>query len=326
MPKNIENKPVGTSRVSKIIVRLFVVLILVVAGYGVWKYPNLIEYSKSWFVSKPQIDVYQSQIDELKRQVSNLNNQLQMVEGKTSTALSQVKAPNLAPLYDKIAMIEKINMNVIDSKADVSTVLGVVTRMDKAEHKLDKLSAITDDSALTLTAAMLVKDAAEREVGFEYEAGVLSQIVSDNPALKNTAVQIEKFAKTGLVSELKLIKSFDVIYTSILNVQKEDFNKNWKERLTNKLHEIVKVKKTNADEPTFVADKKLENIKAMVDNGQLSEALSELEGSSGDAWISNPQLQGWMAKVKSREEFLSLINSITAQSLASMKVKFLKGM
>ena len=38
------------------------------------------------------------------------------------------------------------------------------------------------------------------------------------------------------------------------------FNKNWKERLTNKLHEIVKVKKTNADEPTFVADKKLENI------------------------------------------------------------------
>ena len=39
-----------------------------------------------------------------------MNNQLQMVEGKTSTALSQVKAPNLAPLYDKIAMIEKIKL------------------------------------------------------------------------------------------------------------------------------------------------------------------------------------------------------------------------
>ena len=219
-----------------------------------------------------------------------------------------------------------MNVNVIDSKADVATVLGVVTRMDKAEHKLDKLSAVTDDSALVLTATMLVKDAAEKGNGFEYEAGVLTQILSDNPELKNYAVQVEKFAKNGVQSELNLVKSFDNIYAEILNEQKEDFNQNWKERLTNKFNEFVKIKKTNTEDAKFVADAGLEKIKSLVDNGQLYVAAEELDKLSDDVWTKNQKLQEWAMRVKSRKEFLNLINSITAKSLAAMKVKFLKNM
>ena len=327
MPKNnMEDKSVKTFSVTKFIFRTSVVCVLVAVGYGAWKYPVAIEKAKSLFVSEPEVDVYQPQLDVINGKINAMNSQLQFIEKKINASLSQIKAPDLSPLYDKIAMIEKMNVNVIDSKADVATVLGVVTRMDKAEHKLDKLSAVTDDSALVLTATMLVKDAAEKGNGFEYEAGVLTQILSDNPELKTYAVQVEKFAKNGVQSELNLVKSFDNIYAEILNEQKEDFNQNWKERLTNKFNEFVKIKKTNTEDAKFVADAGLEKIKSLVDNGQLYVAAEELDKLSNDVWTKNQKLQEWAMRVKSRKEFLNLINSITAKSLAAMKVKFLKNM
>ena len=234
--------------------------------------------------------------------------------------------PDLSPLYEKIAMIEKMNMNVIDSKADVATVLGMVTRMDKAEHKLDKLSAITNDSALTLTATMLVKDRAEQGGSFEYEAGVLYQIVADNPNLKRYAIEMQKIAKTGISSELDLVRSFGEIYLSILNAQKEDFSKNWKERISDKFNELVKIKKTNAEEPKFEADGGLLNIKNLVDNGQLYEAAEKIKSMSNDKWLNNPKLAEWVVNVENRLNFYALINSISAQSLATMKVNFLKNL
>lgn len=325
MPKsNIKEQLAKKSNVAKFMFRALVVGVVVTGAYGAWKYPNLFNQVKEWLVSKPEVDVYQQQIDALNAQMDALNYKIQGMDKKTGMALSQLKTPDLAPLYEKITMIEKMNMNVINSKADVATVLGVVTRMDKAEHKLDKLSAVTDDSALILTATMLVKDAAERGKSFEYEAGVLNQIVSDNPKLKKYAEGIEKIAKDGVKTELNLVKSFDVIYANILNEQKEDFDKNWKERLTNKLNEIVRIKKTNADETHFVADKGLEAVKSLVNDGQLYVALSKLDAMTSDEWIKNQKLQEWMNKVRTRQEFYSLINSISAQSLAAMKVKFLK--
>lgn len=44
--------------------------------------------------------------------------------------------------------VEKTNLNVIDSKADVATVLGLLTRVDKLEDKLDKMAKVTDEGAL----------------------------------------------------------------------------------------------------------------------------------------------------------------------------------
>ena len=123
-----------------------------------------------------------------------------------------------------------------------------------------------------------------------------------------------------------IVKSFDNIYAEILNEQKEDFNQNWKERLTNKFNEFVKIKKTNTEDAKFVADAGLEKIKSLVDNGQLYVAAEELDKLSDDVWTKNQKLQEWAMRVKSRKEFLNLINSITAKSLAAMKVKFLKNM
>ncbi|MBR2033245.1 MAG: hypothetical protein IKA03_01065 [Alphaproteobacteria bacterium] len=302
---------------KRIVFRLCVLAIVAGVGYGAWKNPQMLEQIKGMFENKPKEDVYQPQINSLKSQMQKLQMQLAQVS-------SQIKEPDLSDVHDKMAAIEKLNLNVIDSKADVAAVLGVITRMDKVEQKLGQALAVTDESALILTAAMLVKDAAERGGNFEYEAGVLNNLVGNNPKFMAEAQKIEKFAKKGIVSELVLVQEFDKLYEGILVKQKEDFSKNWKERLNNKIQEIVKIKKTNVEEPGFVADEGLAKVKALVDAGKIKVAVKEIAILQNDEWVNNTLLQEWIAKVKDRQEFYAAIRSISAQSLAAMKVKFLK--
>ena len=309
--------PKKTGGFKRIVFRLCVLAVVAGVGYGAWKNPQMLEQIKGVFESKPKEDIYQSQINALKSQLQNLQNQLVQMA-------SQIKEPDLSDVHDKMAAIEKMNLNVIDSKADVAAVLGVVTRMDKVEQKLGQALAVTDESALILTAAMLVKDAAERGGNFEYEAGVLNNLVGNNPKFAPEAQKIEEFAKKGIVSELVLVQEFNKLYDGLLVEQKEDFSKNWKERLNNKIQEIVKIKKTNVDEPTFVADEGLVKVKALVDAGRIKAAVKEIAMLQNDEWVNNALLQDWVAKVKDRQEFYAAIRSISAQSLAAMKVKFLK--
>lgn len=65
---------------------------------------------------------------------------------------------------------------MIDSKADVATVLGIITRLDKIEERLDTLAKISDDGALVLTATMMVKESSENGTNFAYEAEILQQL------------------------------------------------------------------------------------------------------------------------------------------------------
>ena len=313
----IEEEKVKHGSFKKALVKLLVLFILAAAAYGIWKNPALIDEARSLFSHQPKEDVYQQQIDALTMQMQSLQQQL-------AATRAQVKEPDLSGLEARIREIKKMNLNIIDSKADVATVLGVVTRMDKAEQKLDKLTAVTDDSALVLTGVLLVKDSAERGGNFEYEVEVLSNIAAENPQMAKEVQNLVHFAKDGISSELDLVKEFDEIYTNLWEQQKTDFDKTWKERLNTKLSEIVQIKKTNENAPEFSADKKLENIKQYVDDGELFKAASLLMLPENQEWMQNEALQQWVKKVQAREEFYDLIEDLSASSLAALKVNKLK--
>ena len=313
----IEEEKVKRGSFKKALIKLLVLFILAAAAYGAWKNPALIDKAKGLFSSQPKVDVYQQQIDALTMQIQSLQQQLAVTK-------AQIKMPDLSAFDERIKGIEKMNLNVIDSKADVATVLGVVTRMDKAEQKLDKLTAVTDDSALVLTGVLLVKDSAERGGNFEYEVEVLSNIAANNPQMAKEVQKLVSFAKDGISSELELVKEFDVIYADLLDKQKTVFDKTWKERLNTKLSEIVQIKKTNEKAPEFSADKNFENIKQYVDAGELFKAASLLMLPENQEWMQNEALQQWVKKVQAREEFYDLVEDLSASSLAALKVNFLK--
>ena len=163
---------------------------------------------------------------------------------------------------------------------------------------------------LVLTGVLLVKDSAERGGNFEYEVEVLSNIAADNPQMAKEVQNLVPFAKEGISSELELVKDFDVVYANLLDQQKTDFDKTWKERLNTKLSEIVQIKKTNENAPEFSADKNLENIKKYVDAGELSKAASLLMMPKNQEWMQNEALQQWVKKVQAREEFYDLIEDV----------------
>ena len=149
-----------SKKIKKTAIKLFLFIVVCGFVYLFATNPNLRQKGVDFMTSLwgEKVD-YQKQINQLNMQVSDLQQRF----NRLAQAQQQL---DFSYVDEKISNIEKLNQNIIDSKADVATILGVITRMDKAEERLDALNKISDDSALILTAAMLVKDSAERGGSF----------------------------------------------------------------------------------------------------------------------------------------------------------------
>ena len=307
-----------SKKIKKTAIKLFLFIVVCGFVYLFATNPNLRQKGVDFMTSLwgEEVD-YQKQINQLNMQVSDLQQRF----NRLAQAQQQL---DFSYVDEKISNIEKLNQNIIDSKADVATILGVITRMDKAEERLDALNKISDDSALILTAAMLVKDSAERGGSFEYEADVLQELSKETPKFKDSVALISEYASSGIVPENKLVQNFNSIYKSLLKEQKATFEKTWKDRLNSKLNELVQIKRVHEDAPKFKADAGLEAVKKAVDSGNLTLAINELKKADNQEFLKNEQLKNWLKNAEENQKFYAAINRISAASLAIMKVKFLK--
>ncbi len=307
-----------SKKIKKTAIKLFLFIVVCGFVYLFATNPNLRQKGVDFMTSLwgEKVD-YQKQINQLNMQVSDLQQRF----NRLAQAQQQL---DFSYVDEKISNIEKLNQNIIDSKADVATILGVITRMDKAEERLDALNKISDDSALILTAAMLVKDSAERGGSFEYEADVLQELSKETPKFKDSVALISEYASSGIVPENKLVQNFNSIYKSLLKEQKATFEKTWKDRLNSKLNELVQIKRVHEDAPKFKADASLEAVKKAVDSGNLTLAINELKKADNQEFLKNEQLKNWLKNAEENQKFYAAINRISAASLAIMKVKFLK--
>ena len=266
------------------------------------------------------IKVYLNNKSELENEVFMLKSDLEALK------IKQVKldAINLDKLDEKIVNIEKLHINTIDSKADVKTVLGLVNRMDRTENKVNNMAKVTDESALVLTATVLVKDAASRGGDFIYEAEVLQQLASGH-TFKEPVSVIVKHSKSGIYTKSYLINDFESIYKSLLKKQKVEVEKNWKDRLNSKLNEFIQVKKVNKEEAVQKADDLLfTTAKNLVVSGDFSKAIKIIAQIKDAVVADDESLKIWVVNAKNYDEFSSAISRISASSLAIMKVNFIK--
>lgn len=302
--------------------KLLIVVVVAAAAYGFWKNPQIVNQIKSSFET---LNTDKAQVPNPQQQISRLNSQLQRLERQLHDIQNrQAENVDYASMNEKIAAIEKTNLNVIDSKADVATVLGLLTRLDKAEQKLDNMAKVTDEGALILTAAMLVKDGAERGGNFEYEAEVLQQIAQNNLNFKEAVATISQYAQQGIEPKEQLMKNFRTIYAKMLKVQKQAYEKTWKDRLNSKLSEIVQIKRVNSSTPEFEADQGLERVNMFVNNGNIRAAVAELQRTANAELLKNDELKKWMEQAQANVDFNNAVAKISASSLAVMKVNFLK--
>ena len=300
---------------------LVVIVVLALLGTAMWRNPDLVNQVKVKFeemLASPvqeqqapnQMEILQQEIAQLRAELAQRNAEAQNISNDTIEKLNQ-----------KFDNLEKTNLAIIDNKADASTVLGIVTRLDRLENKVNVLARVTDESALILTAVMLVKDSAEQGGSFEYEAAILSQLAQNNLSVRPAVEQIQKIAISGVKSNVFLVNRFQVVYNEIAEMHKKEFEKTWKDRLNSKLNQFIKVRRTNNQVPEFEENQTLVNIKKLVDAEDLQSALMMLQQpKNADLLAKSEALQEWVGLVKTKMEFTSAVKQIANNALAVMKV------
>ena len=305
--------------------RAFVLILLAGGAWGIYQNPQIVNQAKfeikKFFETEQKPD---TRLQDLENQVSFLRNELMLLQQKQASS-ADVDLAKVKDLFDKFDQIEKSNMNIIDSKADVAVVLGLLTRLDDLEQKVKVLSRANDESALILTSTMLVKDAADKGVGFVYEAEVLRQLAVHNPQISEPLSVISQLAEDGLKTNAQLINQIESIYKTIIDEYKKKTAKNWKERLLRKLNDFVQVRRVSEGQKE--EESVLQSLKKIVEysqNGDFVLALAEAETQESTLLYENKDFVKWLSDVKRKVAFLNAVNKITANTLAIMKVDAIK--
>lgn len=322
--KEIPETSSGYVGVKSAVKKTIWVIVIAGAVWGMWKNPQLVSRAKemistwsSQSAAQQEMSTEQDEIAVLRQEVLTLQDNLGMLQNSLSGQSNE-------QLNQRFADLEKNNLNIIDSKADASVVLGMVNRLDKLEDQVEKLSRTTDESALILTAVMLVKDSADQGRKFEYEAEILQQLAVKNIKIKTQLDVIAKYAASGVKTEAYLINDFGSVYISLVKKQKEEFEKTWKDRVNSKLNEIIKVRRTDDKAPQFEENKALDQVRKLVEVADFVPAVAILRDPANAELLSDPELQGWLSLVQARLDFNTAINQIANNALAVMKVKSIR--
>ena len=340
MVKSAENKQAEMSgtpvaaQIKKAAVRVVVWAVFLGVIYGLWRNPqivrNMAAYVSAQTSDKAETEENTARENQFDRQLSMLQSQINYMQAQlNSLPVGENEAVDLSRFEDKLEAIEKQNLNVIDSKADVATVLGIITRLDKIEERLDTLAKISDDGALVLTAVMMVKESSENGTNFVYEAEILQQLAKNDKDIQSDVETIARAAREGVKPLSYLNREFGNIYSRLAKVktQQDMEGKSWKEVLNIKFNEVVKVKRVNdVAAPQNEAHEKdcLQRIRELVGNGDLRLALDSLHQMDNPVLTGDAALQKWMAEAQAKVNFNQAIANISAHSLALMKINTLK--
>lgn len=319
-----DNKPRIHYNWGKFWRRIINLAVVGTLGYGAWYYRVEI---KNWvdelMVAKPD-EVMVGQVVELQQQLADLQSKLREVE-------YMAKNPDFSQMQKRIDDMEQISVNTIKSKADVDALLGLVVRMDNAEEKLRELSKVTDDGALILTSAMLVKEAGERGGEFVYEAEVLSEVTKGNVKIKDEVKRLEEIAALGVPSKEELQKDFIDAYVAKYpqEIEEENVAANWKERIYNQLQKIIKIKKAGENKEETKQefseeDRAWDIVRDFVLSGEIIRAVGIAEKPLNHELLENAGFKAWLHNAQIYRDFYENVSRITANGLAVMKVKFLK--
>lgn len=322
MVKNIEEKveikQVKTSSYKGLF--LGVVLLVACGGFGYLWYqnPKILSKFNSNDKESAALQNLQSQINELNLKVQNLE----------KTANEQVNVNDLAMLNDKVNTSLKFNEQILNAKADTSSVLGLMNRVDSLETSVKNLGQVSSQGALVLTAAMLVKDSAYKGA-FVYEAEVL-RALAYGTAMQAPAEEIYQLSSSKILCKRKLTEEFNYLYENMeknniqadtKEVEDKEEPANWKDKITSKLNELVVIEKHEEKNNPQEENLKKDDIYRLVNGGYFALAIDKM--AQNEAY-NNEAFEAWEEKVFKREIFEQALKQIEALTLAFMKAESLQ--
>ena len=261
-----------------------------------------------------KINVLQTEVNELKRlNTEAKNDSLQLA----------------AMLNGKIDNVNKINSEILDSRVSTSAMLGVVSRVDALEAKVRSFGQVSARGALTLTAAMLVKDSAATGKPFVYEAEVLRNLALGTN-MEAPADVIASLSYEGLPSPEKLTERFNDLYVKeqtkhteaeFAKAEEEPVAKNqqkepdWKEKINSKLSKLISIEYHEKPVAELMAK---DEVYRLVNEGKFSEASVLM---SAKPEYQTEDFAKWQKQITAAEDFNQALKQIEALTMAVMKAE-----
>ena len=225
-------------------------------------------------------------------------------------------------LHDKDGKMETLTAQYMNIKADSSAVISLGERLDELEKRTRRLSRISNDGALVLTAALMIRENAAAGQPVRFEAEMLKQLAAGRPEIETAVDYVYNNSSRQYPSNKNLTESFNRISGRIVyNLRHQG---SWKDRLLRKINEYIHISSPAADSRENAEITALEEIKGYVDEGQFAIAVELLSRPENETLLADEALNKWFAITDSKLKFNRALSEISAYSLALMKTEGLK--
>ena len=225
-------------------------------------------------------------------------------------------------LHDKGGKMETLTAQYMNIKADSSAVISLGERLDELEKRTRRLSRISNDGALVLTAALMIRENAAAGQPVRFEAEMLKQLAAGRPEIETAVDYVYNNSSRQYPSNKNLTESFNRISGRIVYDLRHQGS--WKDRLLRKINEYIHISSPAADSRENAEITALEEIKGYVDEGQFAIAVELLSRPENETLLAAEALNKWFAITDSKLKFNRALSEISAYSLALMKTEGLK--
>lgn len=225
-------------------------------------------------------------------------------------------------LHDKVGKMETLTAQYMNIKADSSAVISLGERLDELEKRTRRLSRISNDGALVLTAALMIRENAAAGQPVHFEAEMLKQLAAGRPEIETAVDYVYNNSSRQYPSNKNLTESFNRISGRIVYDLRHQGS--WKDRLLRKINEYIHISSPAADSRENAEITALEEIKGYVDEGQFAIAVELLSRPENETLLADEALNKWFAITDSKLKFNRALSEISAYSLALMKTEGLK--
>lgn len=265
--------------------------------------------------------------------IAKLENKIAHLEHALRTHLQNdvsISPADIAELNEKFNNLNKINSEILDSKANLSVVIGIIERLDLLEADIKKLSAGTSNSALVLTAAAMVETAAKKKQPFMYEASVLEELSRGTPMEKSAQI-IAGISIKGIPSREELIDRFIKLY-EINFIEKEqaeptvtviEQTKDWKQNIKDKFDSILVVEKIGEGGELEIAKQEspVDDVYRLVRDGDFETAVLKMTANKS---YQTEAFEIWIEDTRAEKIFNKQMAKIKALTLGEMKAENMK--
>ena len=148
-------------------------------------------------------------------------------------------------LHDKVGKMETLTAQYMNIKADSSAVISLGERLDELEKRTRRLSRISNDGALVLTAALMIRENAAAGQPVRFEAEMLKQLAAGRPEIETAVDYVYNNSSRQYPSNKNLTESFNRISGRIVYDLRHQGS--WKDRLLRKINEYIHISSPAAD-------------------------------------------------------------------------------